>query len=53
MDQETLDCVANVYEIVDEFISSEFAGGRHQRRVDKIKKIEEAEKAGVAYVDSL
>ena len=45
--------IANVYEIVDEFTSSEFAGGRHQRRVDKIKKIEEAEKAGVAYVDSL
>jgi len=43
----------NVYEIVDEFINTEFAGGRHQRRVDKITKIEEAEKAGVAYVDSL
>ena len=27
--------------IVEEFASTEFEGGRHQRRVDKIKKIEE------------
>jgi ribose 5-phosphate isomerase B len=43
----------NVYDIIDEFISSEFAGGRHQRRVDKITKIEECERAGVAYGNSL
>ena len=43
----------NVYDIVDEFISSEFAGGRHQRRVDKITKIEECERACVAYGNSL
>ena len=30
----------NVYEIVDEFINTKFAGGRHQRRVDKIMDIE-------------
>ena len=34
----------NVYEIVDEFINTEFAGGRHQRRVDKITQIEKCEK---------
>ncbi|WP_296114140.1 ribose 5-phosphate isomerase B [uncultured Anaerococcus sp.] len=27
--------------IVEEFATTEFEGGRHQRRVDKIKKIEE------------
>lgn len=45
--------LTNVYEIVDEFITTEFAGGRHQRRVDKISKIEECERNGVAYGDSL
>jgi ribose 5-phosphate isomerase B len=43
----------NVYEIVDEFINTEFAGGRHQRRVDKITQIEKCEKEGVAYGGSL
>jgi ribose 5-phosphate isomerase B len=28
-------------EIVETFVNTEFAGGRHQRRVDKIKEIEE------------
>jgi ribose 5-phosphate isomerase B len=27
--------------IVDEFLDAEFEGGRHQRRVDLIEKIEE------------
>ena len=40
-------------EIVDEFIQSEFAGGRHQRRVDKITQIEKCEKDGVTYGDSI
>ena len=39
--------------IVDTFISTEFAGGRHQRRLDKIKKIEKSQKDGVEYGDSL
>lgn len=29
--------------IVDEFLSTKFEGGRHQRRLDKIKKYEEGE----------
>lgn len=29
-----------VYEIIEEWINSTFKGGRHQRRVDLIKKIE-------------
>ena len=40
-------------EIVDEFIQSEFAGGRHQRRVDKITQIEKCEKDGVTYGDCI
>ena len=43
----------NVYEIVDEFINTKFAGGRHQRRVEKIAQIEKCEKEGVAYGGSL
>ena len=40
-------------EIVDTFIKTDFAGGRHQRRVDKISKIEKCEKDGVIYGDSI
>lgn len=40
-------------EIVDAFIETEFAGGRHQRRVDKISQIEKCEKDGVKYGDSI
>lgn len=43
----------NVLNIVDEFIKTEFAGERHQRRVDKITKIEKSQKDGVEYDDSL
>lgn len=43
----------NALEIVDAFIESEFAGGRHQRRVDKISQIEKCEKDGVKYGDSI
>lgn len=43
----------NILEIVSEFITTEFAGGRHQRRVDKISNIEKAQKEGVEYGDSL
>ena len=39
--------------VVDTFISTEFAGGRHQRRLDKIKKLEKSQKDGVEYGDSL
>ena len=42
-----------IEEIVDAFISTKFAGGRHQRRLDKIKKIEKSQKDGVEYGDSL
>lgn len=45
--------IKNVFELVDEFINTEFAGGRHQRRVDKITKIEMSQKDGVEYGDSL
>ncbi len=30
-----------ISEIIDAFLTSEFEGGRHQRRVDKIKKMED------------
>lgn len=43
----------NALEIVDAFIESEYAGGRHQRRVDKISKIEQCEKDGAKYGDSI
>lgn len=43
----------NIYEIIDEFLNTEFDGGRHQRRVDKIKKIEMSQKEGVEYGDSI
>ncbi len=43
----------NVLDIVDEYLSTEFAGGRHQRRVDKIHKIEQCQKEGAKYGDSL
>ena len=39
--------------IVSTFISTKFAGGRHQRRVDKIQKIEASQKDGAKYGDSL
>lgn len=42
-----------VIEIVDEYLNTEFAGGRHQRRVDKIHKIEQCQKDGVEYGDSI
>ena len=45
--------IKNVFELIDEFINTEFAGGRHQRRVDKIIKIEMSQKDGVEYGDSL
>lgn len=45
--------IKNVFELIDEFINTEFAGGRHQRRVDKITKIEMSQKDGVEYGDSL
>lgn len=44
---------ANVFEIVDEFLNTDFAGGRHQRRLDKITKIENSQKDGVEYGDSI
>lgn len=43
----------NVLNIVDEFLNTSFEGGRHQRRVDKISKIEKAQKDGVEYGDSI
>lgn len=43
----------DVNDIVDTFILTEFAGGRHQRRVDKIQKIEASQKDGVDYGNSL
>jgi ribose 5-phosphate isomerase B len=45
--------VTNVFEIIEEYINTEFAGGRHQRRVEKISKIEQAQKDGVEYGDSI
>jgi len=45
--------IENVLSIVDEFINTEFAGERHQRRVDKIAKIEKSQKDGVEYDNSL
>lgn len=42
-----------VIEIVDEYLNTEFAGGRHQRRVDKIYRIEQCQKDGVEYGDSI
>ena len=40
----------NAFQILDVWLSTPFAGGRHQRRVDKIADIEreEAQKPGVA-----
>ena len=40
----------NAFQILDVWLSTSFAGGRHQRRVDKIADIEreEAQKPGVA-----
>lgn len=37
----------NVFEIIDEFINTDFEGGRHQRRIDKITEIEKSQKEGV------
>lgn len=45
--------IENVLSIVDEFIGTEFAGERHQRRIDKIAKIEKSQKDGVEYDNSL
>lgn len=42
-----------VIEIVDEYLKTDFAGGRHQRRVDKIHQIEQCQKDGVEYGDSI
>lgn len=36
--------ISNIYKIVDAFINTEFEGGRHQRRIDKISDIENARK---------
>lgn len=43
----------NIEEIVDTFLTTEFGGDRHQRRIDKITKIEKSQKEGVDYGDSL
>lgn len=43
----------NVLNIVDEYINTKFAGGRHQRRIDKIKRIEQSQKDGVEYGNSI
>lgn len=43
----------NIYNIIDTFLSTEFGGDRHQRRIDKITKIEESQKDGVDYGDSI
>ena len=43
----------SINEIVDTFLTTEFGGDRHQRRIDKITKIEESQKEGVDYGDSL
>lgn len=43
----------DVLEIVDEYINTDFADGRHKRRVDKIKMIEQCQKDGVEYGNSL
>lgn len=45
--------IDNVLGIVDEYLNTEFSGGRHQRRVDKIKKLEKCQKDGVEYGDCL
>lgn len=45
--------IDNVLEIVDEYLNTDFEGGRHQRRIDKIKEIEKCEKDGVVYGNSL
>lgn len=39
----------DVYKIIDTFLDTKFSGGRHQKRLDKIKKIEE----GVNYGNSI
>ena len=43
----------NVNDIVDMFITTDFEGERHQRRIDKITKIEKSQKEGVNYGDSI
>ena len=43
----------NIYNIIDTFLSTEFGGDRHQRRIDKITNIEKSQKDGVDYGDSL
>lgn len=43
----------NIYEIIDSFLNTEFGGDRHQRRIDKITRIEQTQKDGVDYGDSL
>ena len=45
--------IEDVMSIVDEYIDTEFAGGRHQRRIDKISLIEKSQKDGVEYDNSL
>ena len=40
-----LDC--NVNDIVEAFLNTEFEGGRHTRRLDKIKEIEKNNKGGI------
>jgi len=36
---------AQAVEIVRDFLGAQFAGGRHQRRIDKIVEIEQSEPA--------
>ena len=43
----------NIYNIIDTFLSTEFGGDRHQRRIDKITNIEKSQKDGVDYGDSI
>ena len=37
---------ADAIDIMDAFLNAEFEGGRHQRRVDKIKQLEQAQMLG-------
>ncbi len=43
----------NIFSIVDVFLTEQFSGDRHQRRLDKIEKIEQSQKDGVDYGDSV
>ena len=45
--------IEGIGDIVYEFVNTEFLGERHQRRIDKITKLEKSQKDGVEYGDSL